>query len=135
MKEKLISLAEEYKEINSKPKQFQYWVFDILQTWLFDLSFLSILCVMHFCETRKINSNATRVLFLLLSFHTKLSALKTIFQRGWALNKQDQKLFQLEHTLNQDIYGSGIFYNKVITIPWIMKYKIASLNIEPFLIM
>ena len=46
---------------------------------------LSILYITNFCETRKINSNAIRVLFLLLNF-TKLGALKIIFQRGCALN-------------------------------------------------
>ena len=54
MKEKLNLLVEEYIRINnSKPKSFRV---------------LSILYITSLCETRKINSNAIRVLFFLLNF-------------------------------------------------------------------
>ena len=48
MKEKLNPLLEAYRRINS--------------------SVLSILNITNLCETRKRNSNAVRVLFLLLNF-------------------------------------------------------------------
>ena len=52
MKEKL-NPVEEYRRINSKSKYFRV---------------LSILYITNFCDTRKINSNAIRVLFRLLNF-------------------------------------------------------------------
>ena len=95
MKEKLTPLLDQYRRINSKPNSFRV---------------LNILYITNFCETRKINSNAIRALFLLLNFREKqevrpkLGVLKIIFQRGCALNNQGQKLFQLGCALNQDIY-------------------------------
>ena len=53
MKEKLNPLVEEFRGINSKPNSFRV---------------LSILCITNFCETRETNSNAIRVLFLLVNF-------------------------------------------------------------------
>ena len=53
MKEKLNPLVEEYRRINRKPNSFRV---------------LSILYNTNFCETSKLNSNAIRVLFLLLNF-------------------------------------------------------------------
>ena len=52
MKEKLNPLIKECRIINRKPNSFRV---------------LSILYIRNFCETRKINSNAISVLFLLLN--------------------------------------------------------------------
>ena len=57
MKEKLNSLAEEVQK-NSFRDQHTKNSFRVL----------SIFYITNFCETRKINSNAIRVLFLLLNF-------------------------------------------------------------------
>ena len=54
MKEKLNPLLEEYRRIYNKPKN--------------SFRVLSILYITNFCETRKMNSNAFRLLFLLLNF-------------------------------------------------------------------
>ena len=75
MKEKLNPLVEGAQKISSKPKEF-YTVFKIL-------------FITSFCETRKINYIAIRVLFLLLNFWKSrkcVGALKIIFQRGCAIN-------------------------------------------------
>ena len=53
MKEKLNPLVEEYRRINGKPTNQRV---------------LSISYITDLCETRKINSNAIRLLFLLLNF-------------------------------------------------------------------
>ena len=53
MKEKLNPLVEDTKESIVNQNSFRV---------------LSILYITNFCETRKINSNAIRVLFLLLNF-------------------------------------------------------------------
>ena len=56
MKEKLNSLVEDSEESIVNKNSFRV---------------LSILYITSFCETRKINSNAIRVLFLLLNFPEK----------------------------------------------------------------
>ena len=53
VKEKLNSLVGEYRRINSKPNKFYS---------------IEYLYTVSFCETRKTNSNAIRVLFVLLNF-------------------------------------------------------------------
>ena len=75
--------------------------------------------IANFCETRKIKSNAIRLLFLLLNFWKSgkyalnLGALKIIFQRGCALNNYGQKLFELGCALNWDIYGTYTYIVKI----------------------
>ena len=102
MKEKLNPLVEEYRRINSKPRQFRV---------------LSILYITNIFETRKINSNAVRVNSSKFpekqEVRTKLGAFKIIFQRGCPLNNQGQKLFQLWCALNQDIYGISVTIYKI----------------------
>ena len=96
---------------------------------------LSILYIKNFRETRKINSNAIRLLPGVQEVGTKLAALKIIFQRGWTLNNQGQKLFQLGHWIRifkviniispelKRIYQGNKIENTNIFAPIILEYK------------
>ena len=85
MKEKL-NPVEEYRRISSKPIQFRV---------------LCIFYVTNFCETKKKILTQFEYFFFFKfpekqEVDTNLGALKIIFQRGCAVNNQDQKLFQLD---------------------------------------
>ena len=70
------------EKLTVSPNSFSIGYLIYCKLYFLDLSFLSILYVMQFCETRKINSNATRVLLLFQVSALNYVTWKLSFKEG-----------------------------------------------------